>query len=181
MPVSVTWSLTNGGAAISEPLDHGTGVNGDTLAAQEIHLRHDGVNQITNCGFYLAQKSGAYAGDADAPSDLAELLAWGDDSTENGFGGFQVNMDAVGGFGAGAWPLYNSKQPTNGSAFFTGVGDTAANKIQLPTSMNLGTPGNIPAGATPNVRFQARIQVPTDEDTPGVRQFDQKLRFTFTS
>jgi hypothetical protein len=180
MAVNITWSSSNGGAAISDPLDHGTGGNGDALPAQTIYLEHDGVNQLTSCGFYLGEKSGSYGGDFSAPADFAELLAWGD-GTGDDFGGFQINMDAAGAWPISAWPTSGDKQPTNGSSFFTGVGDSLTNKIPLAVSMGIPTPGTIQAGSAPNVRFQARIEVPVNEDTVGFREVDQKLRFTFTS
>lgn len=181
MAVNIIWSLSNGGAAISDPLDHGIKGNGESTDAQIVYLEHDGSNPITNCGFYIGEYSGTYDGDFSAPADLQELLDWGDATLEDEFGGFQINMDATGGFPAGAWPTYLDKQPTNGSAFFSGIGDGLANKILLAISMGLSSIGVIPAGSAPNVRFQSRVQIPTNEDVVGVREFDQKLRFTFTS
>jgi hypothetical protein len=40
--------------------------------------------------------------------------------------------------------------------------------------------GTIPNGVN-NATFQMRIKVPTDEDTAGIRQFDQVMKYTFTS
>lgn len=181
MPVSVTWSSSNGGGAISQPLDHGVDTNGSVLSAQEVFLSHDGANQITDCGFYLAEKSGAYGGDASAGADLSELLGWGDGGDADAFGGFQLNMDATGGY-AGNWPTFGDKSGSTYNVFRTGVGDSEANKIVLATNMGLtGAPGTIQTGSSPNVRFQCRVEIPEDEDTAGVRQFDQRLRYTYTS
>jgi hypothetical protein len=180
MAVNITWSSTNGGVAMSDPLDHGSGGNGTTLSSATIYIEHNGTNQLTNCGFYIGEKSGTYTGSFSPSIDLAEILAWGDGSA-NSYGGLQINMDAVGDFPSGAWPIAADKQPTNGNTFLTGVGDTPDNKILLAVSMGLNNVGVIPSGTAPNVRFQSRIQIPTDEDTTGTREFDQKIRFTFTS
>jgi len=182
MPViNITWSSTNGGAAISEPLNYGSDTSGSVLSEQEVFLRHDGVNQITDCGFYMAEKSGTYGGSSSAPNDLAELLAWGDGATAAAFGGYELNMDATGGF-LGSWPTFSDKSGTTYNVFRTGVGDSEANKILLATQMGLtGAAGTVQAGTSPNVRFKGRIEIPSDEGTVGVRQFDQRLRYTYTS
>jgi hypothetical protein len=180
MPVAITWSSTQGGSALSEPLSHGSIAAGNTLPAQQVYLRHDGVNQITNCKFYVSQYSGAYTGGATAAADIAEALAWGDGITLASFGGFQVNMDKAGGFPSGSWPTFSSKQPSNGSAFFTGAGDSADNAILLSSAMGLTSAGLLQTG-TPDVAFQCRVHIPSDEGITGIRQFDQKLRYTYTS
>jgi hypothetical protein len=180
MPVAITWSATQGGGALSEPRNHGSAAAGNTLAAQQIYLWHDGDNQITNCRFYISQYSGSYTGGASAAADFTELLAWGDGATLAAFGGFQVNMDKVGAFPSGAWPTFSSKQPSNGSAFYTGVGNLVDNAILLPTAMGLTSPGVLQTG-TPDVAFQCRVHIPSAEGTLGIRQFDQKLRYTYTS
>jgi hypothetical protein len=181
MAVNLIWSLTNGGAAISDPLDHGSGNAGDTLSSQTIFLEHDGDNQLTGCGFYLSEKSDPYTGGFSAAADLTEIIGWGDETTADDFGGFQINMDAAGGFPGGSWPTYSSKQPTNGSAFYTGIGDSADNKILLATAMGISSPGVIPAGTSPDISFQARFVLPTNEGTTGFREVNQAMRFTFTS
>lgn len=184
MAVNVIWSYTNGGEAISAIINHGNAANGDTTTVKEIFLRHDGSNEITNVGIYVRDYSGTYAGDATASSDLIELLSWGDASTIDTFGGFQVNMDAVGAYPAASWPAYDDKSPSNGFVHRTGVGDSEGNAVTLAKAAGIADPyvaGELPSGNSPNVRFKARIQVPTAEDTAGIRQFDQVVRFAFTS
>lgn len=191
MPVTITWSLSNGGVPITEPQNHGSGGVGTfrpSAAGTEIYLAHDGANQITNCKFHLAQYSGTYTGGASAAADYLEMLAWGDSLAAGGpaeaseFGGFQINMDAVGGYAA-AWPTHASKGGVGdtGVAFRTGVGDSAADGVNLHASTGATSTGVIPVGEDPNVRFKCRIQIPTDEAVLGIRQFDQKLRYTYTS
>lgn len=180
MSVSIIWSATNGGAALSSPVDHGSGGNGDTLATSTIYLRHDGDNPITDCGFYLAELTGTYSGGASKSADLAEVLGWGDGTTATTFGGLLLNMNATGGWAT--WPSYSSKSGSNYNTFRTNVGDSQINKITLATEMGLtGSAGVVQAGDSPNVRFRLRVQIPTAEDTVGIRQFDQRLRYTYTS
>ena len=180
MAITVTFSLTNGGAAISSAIDHGSLGNGDVGSATELFVRHDGANPITNAGFYVREYSGTYSGTFSAASDLAELLAWGDGATANAFGGLMINFDAINAYAA-SWPTYDNKSPGSSYVFRTSIGDSEANALVLPTSTGVPSAGTIPAGASPNVRFQAKIIVPADEDTIGIRQVDQVLRFSFTS
>lgn len=178
--VNAIWSLSNGGDAITSPIDHGTNTNGTSLTAQEIFIEHDGDEDIIGCGFFIAEKSGTYGGGASAAADLAELLAWGDAATATTYGGFELNMDATGAY-AGNWPAYSDKFGSTYNVFRTDYGDSADNKIILPVEMGLSVAGEIPAGTAPNVRFKCRVTIPQVEDTAGTREFDQRLRYTYTS
>jgi hypothetical protein len=177
--VNAIWSASNGGSAITS-VDHGTGTNGSSMTAQEVFIRHDGNEVITDCGFYIAEKTGAYVGGASAAVDLAEMLAWGDASTTSTYGGFELNMDATNLY-AGNWPTYSDKFGSTYNVFRTGYGDTVSNKILLPVEMGLTIAGRIPAGSTPNVRFRCRLTIPTNEGITGIREFEQRMRYTYTS
>lgn len=185
MPVSITWSASAGGAAVSS-VSHGSAANGSNTSAQQIYVRHDGDNPITGCAFYFAQKGGVYSGSEDAATDFAELLAWGDGGTSNAFGGVQINMDAVNGFSGGATWGMSEAQKTSADGFKftlrTGVGDSSVNAFTLVQEMSASMvmDGEIPNDVN-DACFQIRLKVPTDEDTPGVRQFDQALKYTYTS
>lgn len=180
MTVSIIWSSTNGGASITSPLDHGTVDNGSESIAQEIFLRHDGANNITDSALYVRQVSGTYSGAFTAATDLAEFLDWGDATTESAFGGFMANFNATTAYATG-WPVYNSKSPSGGTIFRTGVGDSEENAITIPTTTGATAAGEIQAGSSPNVRFQTKIVIPSSEDTLGIRQLETVLRYTFTS
>lgn len=184
MTIAITWSATNGGAAISEPLDHGQGGNGDTLTAQDVYISHNAVNPITLCKFYIGAYSGTYSGNFAAATDLAELLSWGDGGSTDNFGGFQINMDATGSF-ATSWPVYGTKGAVTDLAVAcrTGVGDSAANGIQLNTAMSaeMSVAGTIPNGMTNWPHFKSRIHIPQAEGVVGTRQFDQVMRYTYTT
>jgi hypothetical protein len=181
MSVNIVWSFSNGGAALSSAIDHGSSPNGDTTTAQLIYLRHDGSNEITAAKIYAQQFTGSYVGAATAAADISEVLSWGDASTESTFGGIHFNLNAIGSFPTAAWPTYDDKTPTGGATCRTGVGDSGANGVTIPTTAGASSAGVIQTGTTPNVRFQARIQVPSTEDTVGIRQFDFALSYSFTS
>jgi hypothetical protein len=180
MSVSIIWSLTNGGSAISNYVDHGDLSNGSSSSGQEIFVRHDGTAKITDVAFYIREYSGTYNGDATSSNDFTEIIAWGDAATAAAFGGVMINWDATGGYAA-AWPTYNDKEPGSSNVHRTGVGDSLDYAITLPTSTGAATAGEIISSAAPNVRFKMRIDVPTDEDTVGVRLFDQVCTYTYTS
>ena len=179
--VDIIWSLTNGGSALTTVLNHGNLSNGQNTVAQEIFLRHNGINPITSCGILTRQFSGTYSGGKSAAVDFAEFLSWGDQSTLAGFGGIQFNMDAVGAYPAAAWPTYASKTPTNGETVRTGVGDSVSNAITIPAVTGATANGTIQAGASPNVRLGMRVHIPADEDTVGVRMVDTVMIYNFTS
>lgn len=185
MAVSITWSNTAGGGGITG-VSHGSSSNGSNTTAQQVFIRHDGSNPITGCAFYFAQKSGSYSGNDTAAGDFAELLAWGDGATANAFGGVQINMNAEGSFDGGStWGMSESqKTSVDGYKFTlrTGTADNTSNAVTLSEKMSasMSTNGTIPNGVT-DASFQIRIKIPTDEDTAGTRQFDQVLKYTYTS
>lgn len=186
MAVNITWSLTEEGTSVTS-LDHGSGSNGDLVAngggaasGLEIYVRHDGTNNITDAGFYIAPKTGTYGGGFNATDDYAELLAWGDGDNDD-YGGFEVNMNSSGVYPDSDWPVSGTKQPTYGSAFYTGVGDTVDNKVLLAITMGVSVPSEGVLTSGLDARFKCRVRIPPNEDTVGVREFDQKLRYTYTS
>lgn len=181
MSVGIVFSTTNGGSAITDDIDNGSGSNGTTLTAQTIYVRHTGVNSITAVKFYIDVYDESYDGDASAIDDLAELIAWGDNSTALGFGGFQLNMDAAHSFISTSWPTYSSKDPTYGAVCRTWVGDNPTNAITLSSQSGATSDGVIQAGTSPNVRFRSRIVIPSNEDTTGVRLFSQYMLYNYTS
>jgi hypothetical protein len=86
------------------------------------------------------------------------------------------------GYNATTWNLSNTtKTTTVAFTMHTSVADTTNNAVTLKEHMSAGmsVDGQIPNGV--EARFLARFLVPTDEDTAGVRQIDQVLKYTFTS
>jgi hypothetical protein len=180
MPVNIIWSLTAGGVAVTTTIDHGNCANGSNTTIKEIYLRHDGLNSITAAGLYIRQFSGTYVGSFTANADINEIIGWADAVTSAGFGGVHCNLLATTSYPSSGWPLYDDKSPTGGFAHRTGVGDSEANAFLLPTSTDCGVAGVITSGET-TVRFKMRIGIPADELIIGVRQFDQVLRYTYTT
>lgn len=190
MAVNISWGHTEGGSEYnSASVDHLSGSNGTILnndaqgKSGEVWISHDGTNPITGCKFYLGQFSGTYSGGASAAADLAEMLAWGDGGDANAFGGVWLNMDKINAFVA-ADPTFAAPGGVNDLhvACHTGVGDNPANGVNLHVNMGAAvtSTGVIAAGGTA-ASLQVHVKIPIDEGTAGVREFDQKLRFTYTS
>ena len=184
MAVSVIWSSTNGGSSIAAPLSHGTTLmQGSESTAQTIYVRHNGSNSITGCGLYLQAYTDTYTGDTTAATDKSELVAWGDGASSSLYGGIKVNMNATGSFPTASWSTFSNKSSADGYGFTirTGVGDSTSNPLTILTVTGATASGTIQTGASPNVRFQMKIAVPSAEDTSGTRLFALTLKYTFTS
>ena len=179
MTVALTWSV--GGSVVSGTLDHGSKNNGQTTTAQEIFLRHDGANDITALSLYVRQFSGTYGGAFTAATDYTEIMGWGDAATVAAFGGVQFNMDYINAYPAAQWPDVTTKTSTYGFVARTDVADTESTGITLSKNSYSasGTDGTIPVGTS--ARFEMRVQIPSDEDTIGIRQFDVAAVYTYTS
>ena len=169
MVVAITWSESQAGAAIAGDLVW-PNINNGSNSTDHLYIRHDGVNKITSCGFYIQAYSGVYAGGASAADDYTELLSWGAGDTE----GFLINQDLLGGWAAG----YVSHK--------TGQG-TAAAPITLDSDSIIGGAslgdGEIEGSdiGAEESHIMVKIAVPAAESTAGTRQFDQCLAYTYTS
>lgn len=185
MPINITWSLTSGGGAITS-VNHAAVESGLTTDETTTFIRHDGTRKITNCALFIGPKTSGYAGDFDGTSDYNELIAWGDSSPAGDFGGFQINMDAEGGFSGGAtWGMSElQKTSVDGLKFTvrTGIGDNISNAIPLSekVSASVSITGEIPAGVTTS-SVKTRIKIPTNEDIGGFREFSLFLKYSYTS
>jgi hypothetical protein len=184
MSISITFSFSNGGLGIADPVDHGDIANGSTTTPQTIYISHNGINPITSAGLYCSSvNSSEYAGSATALTDLEELIAWGNALTSNDFGGVQFNLNATGSFPGSSWPTFTNKTTVDSRGYTvrSGVGDSSSNTILIPSSAGASSLGTIPVGSSPNVRFQSRIVAPVNEDQLGIRQFKLSLNYNFTS
>jgi len=184
--IEIIWSKTNGGLGLDEPVDHGDNATSNTLNPTVIFVRHTGENPITDCSLYLRPLAATtYGGDFLPIDDFNEIIAAGDSVTASGFGGFQINQNAINSFPSGSWPVFTDKTSPDGlgDTFRSGFGNVSTSGIDLLTETYSasGVNGEIPTGTAPNVRFQMRVVVPTEEDVPGVRQWESVLKFTFTS
>jgi hypothetical protein len=159
MSVNITWSLTDGGADIVDPLDHGSAAPGNTLES-DLYISHDGDNAIKNCKFFLQEYSGTYTGSDSAANDLSTILGFGDSTTATKFGGFMINQDATGSF-AGTWPTYDDHDQSYASVMRNNMGDSLANGVTLISRCSSGmvTDGVIPASCSPTPHIKTRIVV----------------------
>lgn len=183
MSVTLTFSSSNGGASLTSPLDHGDSSNGAETGAQEIFLRHDGVNNITGVSLFGRAYSEPYSGSATALADFNELIGWGDKAYVSApdFGGVQFNFAATTSYPDGSWSVWNAPDPSGGATIRGGVGDSEGSAIVLPTSTGAVLDGIIQPGMSPNVRFKMRVQVPESENVVGIRQFDTVISYVYTS
>lgn len=175
--VTISWAQTEGGDSITE-LDHESIYETASTDVQELYISHDGDHRITNCRLYLAPYSNEYSGSFSPLQDYNELLSWGDSSISNSFGGVQVNMNSNSSFPDSSWPTVTNKHPSNGFVFCNSIGKDLDSAVTLTTAAGIANEGIIEVDEVAHIAM--RIQVP-QIDTPGVRQFDTKLRFWFTS
>jgi len=185
MAITVSWSLTNGGTEI-DSLDHGSAGNGTSSTVKTIHLRHNGVYSITECGIYIRAIPTGYAGDFTADADIAEILGWGDGADASSFGGMFLNLNATGSFPVASWPTLATKSvlsggDTIGVALRTGVGDSPTSAVPVVTEMGCSVDDEVQAGSAPNVRFQCKFAIPPGESTLGARSIRMSLTYDYTS
>jgi hypothetical protein len=162
MTVILTISSELEESSISDTVDLGSITPSNSSPTQELYIRHDGVNEITDCELYITRYTGFdYPGD-DADEDLDILLGsdWGVDK------GAKINMD-IG-------------NPTVFTYFKYGSGDVALPKTLLKESIVGGpgtTDGEIPASESAHIKV--KVDLPT---TPGsARYMAFGLVFAFSS
>ena len=191
MALTITWSSTNGGSDLAEPLVHGTSLSqGTDSDAQTIFIQHNGVNPITSCGLYLSSFANgnnttylAAGGSASTTGDKAELIQWGDELGALDLGGILFNQNAADSFNEVSWPdLANPvSSDTFGQRVLTGQGDSSSNPITILQETGATSDGTIQAGDSPDVSFQMKLHIPASLSTPGTRLFYIVLKFNFTS
>ena len=169
MVVSITLSRVSSGQAIADVLNgansginHGNVANGKETYPEDIYIRHDGLNEITNCKFYCSKFSGVYEGGQTALLDFDELRAWGDADAGKGFL-IDVNHDGV--------YEYNLR---------TGQMDSLANAIALDDA-SAGGANSDDIGVGGEAHIKQKIAVPSTESISGVRLIDFLIKFSYTS
>lgn len=163
MTVSITWSESQGGTAISSPLSWGNIANGSN-SIDDLYIRHDGTEKIYDCGFYIQAYTGSYTGTFDAATDYAELLTWGADDAS----GVSICQDA--------------DAATTYVTCKTGRGTSAVPQALTADSKypaGGGTAEEIQTGE--EAWIKVKIAVPAAEGDAGTRQFDLCLVYTYTS
>ena len=169
MVVNVTFSRVSSGQAIADVLqgansgiNHGNVANGKETYPEDIYIRHDGLNEITDCKFYFQEFTGVYDGGQSAALDFDELIAWGDADASKGF---LIDVDHDGVY------EYNLR---------TGQMDEVANAVALDDSSAGGTnPDDIGVGGEGHIKL--KVAVPSTENVAGVRLTDFLMAFSYTS
>jgi hypothetical protein len=153
-------------------------------------MRHNGINKITSCAYYIQPFTGVYGGSYDAPADYAKMKALGD--LAGGDYGLMFDED---------WD-----SSPNFSSYFkvrTGFGDSFATRRGFPTSMMLyfntvslaksnptspivGQLGPNDNGADAQAlgnraMLRFRVGLPASEVDGGIRQYDSVIAYTYTS
>lgn len=169
MAVSVTFSRVSGGQAIADILEgsnsginHGNVANGSETHPEDIYITHDGNNEITDCKFYCNEFSGTYDGGQTPALDFDEIVFWGDTNSSKGFL-IDVNHDDI--------YEYNLK---------TGQMNEEASAVSLDDlSAGGSNPDDIGVGGEAHIKL--KIAVPYSESSPGVRQLDFFMKYSYTS
>lgn len=152
-------SLTSGGADLTTKVDFGDIAVGAS-SVQDLYIRHDYTNKITDVTLFFGQLSGTYDGNFDAATDWNELISWGDSAATDGV---FLSQDAG----------------TTFTQLKTGSLDTQVNGQTLATSSGVSTLGEI--APTEEAHVQVKVAVPAGEDTGGTREFDFKVYYLYTS
>lgn len=199
MAITVTFSLTDGGPAISQPLDfgnHGQGVDyGATFplhgvpTVYQVFVRHNGILSISDCRLYLAPYSGAFTG-INTPEDnyqelITDLARYSSFSPlADGVGG---GAGIVSGFSGDFDPLDGVQLNVDSENDFPDASYTPITSLygsSLTTAVDLGT---IPPGVATGISFKVLFFAPSYGTSfnstvftavTGVRQWDLKMAFT---
>lgn len=224
MSVTLIVSETITGAEVSDilaggdsGLDYGQVTNGSyapvtsqaaNTGQQDLFLRHDGVNPITDVKLYVDQFSGGVYGGANSPStDLTALLAYGASDTgataNNGDGlsrGLHIDMDWQ--VNAASQFSYSREAAGNKRIFgkdYSGL-DGSSSTLAFPlhvdamsywngvSEIDAVTPvtgsigGSADTGTLGNRgHFKSRFYLHTGATEGGIFQFDTVINFAFTS
>lgn len=195
--VFLTVSRTASGVEVDDALaggevgvDFGTVPNNGSSQTQELYIRHDGSNEITDLSVYVQPYIGIYGGAFDAASDFSKILALGDDSS----GEYGLHYDED----------WNAE--TQFSSFFkfkTGVGDNFSTKRSIQTSsmfyrnpstseqfdVNAGVAGTLgPDNSSTKASdygnralIRERLVLPASETEGGIRQWSTIFSYVYTS
>ena len=167
MTVSVRFATTSLGDPESLPKNVGTLSPGDTSTVIDFYISHDGTAAITNCAFYVLPYTGIYLGTESAQTDYDTVIGWGDAAT----GGFYINQDYAGGFGAGNWDL-----------IATGNGDSLANAIALSAdAINIGSAIAGQIDASGEAHIEVKVVIPGTYASTGRMYLDLLMYFSATS
>ena len=169
MVVTATFSRVSSGQDIADVLkgtdtgiNHGNAANGKETYQEDIYIRHDGINEITDCKFYCQQFTGTYEGGQTAALDFDELKAWGDADAAKSYL-IDVNHDGI--------YEYNLR---------TGQMDEEVNAVALDDA-SAGGINTDDIGVGGEAHIKLKIAVPSAENVPGIRQLDFLMKYSYTS
>lgn len=179
--VAMTVSKTLGGTDVADSINGGgSGYDLGRASAQSApiaawYFRHDGVEKITEAGYYIATYSGTYGGDFSAATDLAKVREHGDASKGLVF---EEDADAATPF-ADAGTQYRVKT-TQASSYATRRTFQASSMIRnnasteatpsAPVAGEIGAAGDTALGDVAKLR--SRYEMPESELLGGRRQWD---------
>ena len=165
MTVSVTWSLTNGGPALDQPVDLGSFSSLETGEAITIYLRHNGASPLLDAKLFL----GAYSDEYDGSFDPAEDLTFMKEATQ--IGQLWINTNWEAGFPTGSWQAVSQG----------GAGDDLSDPIELG-DIGIGYPGVAFKLQYRTRNYNSVIQTSLGLlNAVGVHQLDMKLTFVESS
>jgi hypothetical protein len=89
MTVLITFSNVSNGQTMEDTQDSGSVAPGAASTEIDIYIRHDGEQEITDCGWYLNRcMSLQYPEGGDPDVDLNEVRSWGDSGD-----GFRISQE----------------------------------------------------------------------------------------
>lgn len=159
MTISIIWSATSGGDAISDPKDCLTVAAGSSIIVQDLYVRAtENTAKLTSCGWYIRPVDD-YVGSEDATTDYNEIIAWGN-ANPSPVGGYKINQNTETGV-----PSYTVCE--------TGVG-VSSSPIDLHINSIVGGPGLVTGDLEvgEEAHIQVKIYPPSDEDTAGDRMIE---------
>jgi len=160
MVVSITWALVSNGNSILD-CDWGSISSGDVSDCNKgdgLYLRHDGENEINNCGFYIRPVQEGYSGTNSPLDDYQELLNWGSQDQ-----GLLISFDNS------VWTPH-----------INGAGSDANLPIEFPLRI-------IESGHEAHFWLQLDVPISVEVGSAtvsveaGIRQFDHMFRYSYTS
>jgi len=195
--VNLTVSRTETGAEVDDELaggetgvDFGTVPNKGFSLTQNLHIRHNGTNEITELAVYVQPYYGMYGGAFTSSDDYNKIISLGDDvSGEYGLH-FDEDWNAVTPFATfykfatGAGVSFETRRSIPTSAFY--YRDPATSQKTDPLSPIAGQlgPNNDTAKAQDlgnRLHVRMRVGLPQTEVEGGIRQWSTIFSYIYTS
>jgi len=195
--VNLTVSRTETGVEIDDELaggetgvDFGTVPNNGYSLTQNLHIRHNGDNEITELAIYIQPYYGMYGGAFTASDDYNKIIALGDDSTGDYGLHFDEDYNAVSPFDTfytfktGSGVSFETRRTIPSSAFYYRDPVTAEKSDPTaPIAGHLGSDDDTQKAQDLGNRVQCRMRVglPQTEIEGGIRQWSTIFSYIYTS